>query len=164
MDIFNFYIYSKEAQAANCGTPDSDIDADMPWRDADAVLHVGNLSDCTNLSLSRFSAEGGNTKAFLHESGHGVFDLADEYDGTTYYFQPFNEPNIWDLEADCRLEQTNKNRDPDDCWRFTSRQDGWWGIQSLSDGTVMQIGNVGDPWGIEAEEHVRWFFGLFNPQ
>ncbi|RMF91651.1 MAG: hypothetical protein D6736_04810, partial [Nitrospinota bacterium] len=71
------------------------------------------------------------------------------------------EPNIWSTEAGCRAEQTTKGRDPDECWEFTSRSGGWWGIQQLTDGTVMQIGNVGDPWGIEGEEHVRWYFNQF---
>lgn len=165
-DDFNFYIYRKTAASTNnCGAPHNDADTDFPQRNADVILHVANFGDCTIMGGSppHFTAEGGNTKAFLHECGHGVFGLADEYDGapscSTYYFEPANTPNIWDIEADCRAEQTSKGRDPDDCWKFTSCQGGWWGIHALNDGNVMQIGMVNDPWGIESREHVLWWFG-----
>lgn len=118
-------------------------------------------------SPPHFTAEGSNTKAFLHESGHGIFGLADEYDAGsscyTYYFQPATEPNIWSSQADCRAEQTAKGRNPDTCWKFTACQGGWWGIQALNDGTVMQIGLVNDPWGTESREHVNWWFGQSHP-
>ncbi len=162
LDKFNFYVYSKDATSNNCGTVHTDADTDMPWRDDDAVLHTTNLADCTNIGLTHFSAEGHNTKAFLHESGHAVFGLADEYDGcSTYYFEPADEPNIFDTEAACRAEQTAKNRDPDKCYQFTACQGGWWGIHDLTAHTVMQWGMVGDPWGIEGAERVEWFFAQF---
>ncbi len=157
LDDFNFYIYPKVASSSGCGTVDGDANTDMPWRDADAVLHTVNLGDCTN--GSHFSAEGNNTKAFLHESGHGVFGLADEYDGCyTFFFEPSPEPNIFDLEVACRTEQTNKSRDPGVCRQFTACQGGWWGIHQPSDITVMVQGMVDDPWGIESKERVEWFF------
>lgn len=161
LDTFNFYLYSKIAGTGSCGTVHADADTDIPWREVDAILHTTNLQDCTNAGLSHFTAEGQNTKAFLHESGHAVLGLSDEYDGPTGYFQPANEPNIWSTESACRAEQTAKNRDPDECWKFTSRSGGWWGIHGLGDGTVMQIGNVGDPWGVESREHNVWYFELY---
>lgn len=160
-NAFNFFVYTKVAGTADCGTVDGDADTDIPWRDDDAVLHTAEFGDCTNAGLSHFTAEGWNTKAFLHESGHGVFGMADEYNGPTGYFQPASEPNIWSGESSCRSEQTAKGRDPDDCWEFTTRSGGWWGIHGLGDGTVMQIGNVGNPWGTESEEHMNWYFNQF---
>lgn len=158
LENFNFYIYSRLATTAGCGTIHTLAYFYMPWRDDDAILHTTNIGDCTNAGLNHFTAEGHFTKAFLHESGHSVFGLADEYDGPTAYFQPADEPNIWSSEALCRSEQTAKGRDPDNCWEFTA---GWWGIQGLGDGTVMQVGNVGNPWGIEGEEHMEWYFNQF---
>lgn len=161
-DSFNFWVYSRAATTTSCGTVDALADTDIPWRDDDAVLHAADFQDCTNLGLNHFTAEGHNTKAFLHESGHAVFGLADEYDGPTAYFEPAIEPNIWDTEAECRAEQTAKGRDPNACWRFTTLSGGWWGIHKLASSavpsTVMQQGMVGDPWGIEAGERVDWFF------
>jgi hypothetical protein len=153
MDKFNFYVYSKAGQAGGCGTVNADTAADIPWRNVDAVLHAANFQDCT--SGSHFSAEGSNTKAFLHESGHAVWGLADEYDGCyTFYFEPPAEPNIFSTEAICRAEQTAKSRDPNACWKFTACQGDWWGIHKLDSKTVMQNGMVGDPWGVEGRERV----------
>jgi len=160
LDKFNFWVYKKEADAGGCGTPHSDAATDMPWRDDDAVLHVGTFQDCTNVGLSRFSAEGSNTKAFLHESGHAVFGLGDEYDGpTNYSIVQTPEPNIFDSDSECENEQSDKNRDPAECYEFTTRDGGWWGIQSGT--TVMTTGNVGDAWFTEADERVRWYFGTY---
>lgn len=161
LDNFNFWVYTRSASVSGCGTVDANASTEIPWRDVDAILHVGNLQDCTNLGLRHFTAEGGPTKAFLHESGHAVFGLADEYNGPTHYFEPSDEPNIFDEESGCRTEQTGKGREPDSCKQFTSRQGGWWGIHHLTDGTVMMIGNVGNPWGVEAKERVIWYFDQF---
>jgi hypothetical protein len=160
LDKFNFWVYKKEADEVDCGTVDGDADTDMPWRDDDAVLHSANFQDCTNAGLSHFSAEGTNTKAFLHESGHGVFGLGDEYDGpTNYSIVQSPEPNIFDTETECRNEQTSKSRDPDECYEFTALQGGWWSIHQGT--TVMTTGNVNDAWFTEAAERVRWYFSNF---
>lgn len=157
LDAFNFWIYKKEGDADDCGTPHADVSTDMPWRDDDAVLHVGTFQDCTNVGLTRFSAEGSNTKAFLHESGHAVFGLGDEYDGpTNYSIVQSPEPNIFDTETACEGEQTSKFRDPAECYEFTARQGGWWGIHTGT--TVMTTGNLGDDWFAEAQERVLWYF------
>ncbi len=157
LDKFNFWVYKKEGEASGCGTVHSDTSTDIPWRDDDAVLHTTSFQDCTNAGLSHFSAEGFNTKAFLHESGHAVFGLGDEYDGpTNYTIVQSPEPNIFDTETECRNEQTANSRDPDECYEFTTRQGGWWSIHQGT--TVMTTGNVGNPWFTEARERVLWYF------
>lgn len=156
MDKMNIWVSRLEATSSGCGTVSWINNLFLPPRDDDGVLHWENFQDCTNLGLTHFSAEGGNTKAFLHESGHAVFGLADEYCGPTAYFQPANEPNIWSNESGCRAEQSAKGRDPDECYEFCNRDGGWWGIHTGT--TVMVNGNVGEPWFTEAEEHVNWFF------
>jgi hypothetical protein len=166
MDLFNFYVYTKDAKSNGCGTVNKDTPVDITWRNIDAVLHSANFQDCTSMSPPvHFSAEGSNTKAFLHESGHAVWGLADEYDGCyTYYFEAPVEPNIFDLENTCRTEQTTKTRDPNACWQFTSCQGGWWGIHQLDGTTVMQTGMVGDKWGIEGEERALYVFRNAPPR
>ena len=166
MDAFNFYIYTKYGNGDNCGIVHADAGADMPWRNVDAVLHVAAKRDCT--IGSHYSAEGSNTQAFLHEAGHAVWGLADEYDDspacTTYYFEAAAEPNIFSLDATCRTEQTTKSRTPDACWQFTACQQGWSGIHPLNNNTVMQVGTVGQPWGIEAAERVNYVYSYAPPK
>lgn len=151
---FNFWVYTVPGDRGDCGTPDSSVSSNMPFRDADAVLHVEQFRDCSK--GSRFSAEGYDTKAFLHESGHGVFNLADEYDGDTYYFEPANEPNIFETQNNCTSEQSAKGRSTSACSQFTSRQGGWYKTHTQI--TLMQRGFTGDPWGTEGVEHMNWFF------
>ena len=156
MDKMNVWVSLFPAESADCGTVSWIANLFLPPRDDDGVLHWENFQDCTNAGLSHFSAEGSNTKAFLHEAGHAVFGLGDEYCGPTGYFEPAVEPNIWATETSCRAEQSAKGRDPDECYEFCNLSGGWWGIHQGT--TVMVNGMVGDPWYTEAEEHVNWFF------
>lgn len=152
--LMNFYVYDRIGDETGCGTPDSQIATDAPFRDADAVLHLLDFQDCA--IGTRFSAEGFPTKAFLHESGHAIFGLGDEYDGPTAYFESAVEPNTWANESDCRAEQIAKGRSPGACTQFTARSGGWW--KSHAGTTVMVRGNLVDPWGVEGEERVQWVF------
>lgn len=154
MKDFNFWVYTNQAQTSGCGTLHSDASNHLPFADAHAVLHVNTFGDCSNGNT--FTAEGHDTKAFLHESGHGVFGMADEYDGNTSYFQSANEPNIWSSDSNCENEQNNKGRDPSDCSQFTSRQNGWYKTHTQQ--TVMEWGDTGEPWGTEGVERLEWFF------
>ncbi len=153
MDDMDIYVYTREAGTGSCGTVDWRTNTEVPWRDDDAILHYTTLSDCTDSGLTHFTAEGSDTVDFLHHTGHAVFGLADEGAGASGYFQSTHEPNIWSTEAACQTEQTTKHRNPNDCFEFDP---GWWGIHSGT--TVMSNGDLSDPWGIEADERVRYFF------
>lgn len=125
--------------------------------DDHGVMHVQDFSDCTALSFDQFSFEGStDTQAFLHELSHSVFRLGDEYDGWTLYFEAENEPNIFDLENTCRVEQVKKGREPDDCVEYTTQQTGWWGTHSGD--TVMTHGLKIHPWSLESIERLQWWF------
>ncbi len=158
LNHLNFWVYKREASASGCGTVHTLAPSEVSFSDIEAVLHTADFGDCT--SGTHFSAEGFNTKAFLHESAHALIGLGDEYDGPTYYgFVNSPEPNIFPSETDCQDEQTLKGRDPVACYQFTAREGGWWSIHT--DTTVMEWGNMSNPWGIEAEERVKWFFSGF---
>lgn len=159
---FNFWVYRKTGKGGGCGTPDSAVSTDMPFRDDDVVLHAADFQDCTNPGLTTFSAEGSNTKAFLHEGGHAVFGLGDEYDGDTNYASVQSpQPNIFDTQNECQTEQTSQGRNPSVCREFTTNGGGWWTIHPAAMNTVMVRGLVGDPWYTEAAERVRWYFSNF---
>ena len=160
LNHLNFWVYKRKGSSVegDCGVVHSLAPSEVSFSDIDAVLHTANFGDCT--SGTHFSAEGHNTKAFLHETAHALIDLGDEYDGPTCYScigSP--EQNIFESEADCQNEQTLKGRDPAACYQFTARQGGWWSIHTGT--TVMGWGSMSNPWGIEAEERVKWFFSGF---
>jgi len=155
LNHLNFWVYKREAQMADCGTVHHLAPYEIPFSDVEAVLHKTLVGDCT--IGTHFTAEGSNTKAFLHEIAHALIDLGDEYDGESCYGCVGSpEANIFATEAECQAEQTSKGRDPAACYEFTGWWGGWWGIHGS--GTVMVGGLVGQPWGIEAEERVNWFF------
>ena len=155
LNHLNFWVYKREAQIADCGTVHHLAAYEISFSDVEAVLHTTSVRDCN--SGTHFSAEGSNTQAFLHETSHALINLGDEYDGDTCYGCVGSpEANIFPTEAECQAEQTNKGRDPAACYEFTAERGGWWGIHGS--GTVMAGGLRGQPWGIEAEERVNWFF------
>ena len=122
--------------------------------DDHGVMHTANFQDCTT-SFNVFSFEGAsNTQAFLHEFAHAIFRQADEYAGTTFYFQADNEPNIFESEANCQSEQVTKGRDPIACYEFKT---GWWGTHTGT--TVMTNGLFSHPWSLESKERQDFWFG-----
>jgi hypothetical protein len=161
MRDFDFYVYRLEGEGGDCGVANSTVDTDAPWRDDDVILHTTDFGDCTNSGLTHYSAEGHNTKAFLHESGHAIFGMADEYCGNTGYFLGANEPNIWNSLGSCTTEQTDKGRDTAACASFcTSGSTTWYGTQNfnMAPTTVMEWGDMSDIWGTESEEKINYFF------
>ena len=158
LNHLNFWVYKRQASASGCGTVHTLAPSEVSFGDVDAVLHTEEFRDCT--SGTHFSAEGYNTKAFLHETAHALIDLGDEYDGDTCYSCVGSpEQNIFATEGGCQMEQNIKGRDPTACYEFTAEDSGWWGIHTGT--TVMTTGNVGNPWGVEATERVDWFFSGF---
>ena len=150
LDKFNFYFTRQEGtvDTNNCGQENSlpdDLLKQCPFADAVVVLHTASFGDCKRTSggVSIFSAEGNSNRSFIHEAGHGLFGLRDEYDSDremgscsytayTSYWWPFHcldtpsDSNIWATEEDCRNEATNQGWDPDRCYEFTECQCGWW--------------------------------------
>ena len=119
----NFWVYRKlESAPGGCGQVNADAGTDIPWRDIDMVLHTTAYGDCSIMGDRRATAEGFDTKAFLHESGHALFGLGDEYDDddcSTAYTVPANEPNMFQTEAACRAEQIARGRAPGACYEYT---------------------------------------------
>jgi hypothetical protein len=106
---FNFWYYDQFGARVNrvdcdpfCDCDWSEpthIDEDCPFADVKAIIHE---MDCRDRSSGNtFSSDADHYDTFVHESGHALFDLADQYDdspdcGTTYggFGDPY--PNIWE--------------------------------------------------------------------
>jgi hypothetical protein len=164
----NFYFTTTQVDASNsCAAIPWSLRITGAFCDAWAVLHTTNFGDCT--IGNHFSAEGHNTKAFVHETGHGLYGLADEYEGDTSYFMPSPNPNIWQHppmpfvgypggEGMCRLQVNSWGGDPDLCDQFCTNPgfcgSGWW--RHTTDSTVMVRGMWDQDWGIPAERRIDW--------
>lgn len=150
-----------------------------------SVCGHGNLAvilhkqSCRDKSVGDvFSTEPTSIGTFLHESGHAIFDLGDEYDDslnnppcTTDYDStlPIENSNIWAWERGCR-RYTSLNAD--DCNRFTPCDGwltrGWWKAQA---GQHIMEGNcLGPPlyprsicpWGDDAERQVEYILDQYH--
>jgi hypothetical protein len=164
---FNFY-YTKMQGTASSKTLPADLTLLAPFTDAYVIFHTAVFGDsCSMGTPSIYGAEGEisaatqNGRSFIHESGHGIFGLADEYDGCgTYYFQPDPMPNIWATETDGRDDATSEGWDPDEIWMFTECQGDWWKLGTtryiMYDGTYFANG-----WGVPGSRRIQWFFDQF---
>ena len=136
---------------------------DCPQGNMAAIVHIAACRDFSKDSV--FSAENTSVGTFLHESGHGVFDLADEYDDSpnclTHYSRADPYPNVFRTEYGCRQDATY----PNDCHKFTDCQAGWWKAQP--ENTIMNccpgLGypTVVCPWGFDAEPQVQYILDQY---
>jgi hypothetical protein len=139
---FNFYFTALPGDVTNgtCGA--STLPANLlslcPYADAVVVLHQGTRTDCTSWSgqTGVFGAEGTVGRSFIHEGGHAMFGLRDEYASdrdpnpscnyTSYDSSRSLPSNIWDTQADCRLDAQSQGWDPNQCYMYTACQGDWW--------------------------------------
>jgi len=165
-DSFNFY-YTRAQGVTTPHTLPANMTRVAPYADAYAILHTTTLQDWTNWGPPAIlSAEGAVGRSFIHESGHGIFGLADEYDDapacTTARFQPNPNPNVWDTEADCRADVTNEGwGNANDCWKFTTCTTDWWKFTTTN--FIMRDGDwFSNGWGQPASRRVQAVLGQ-NP-
>jgi hypothetical protein len=97
---FNFYINPiiGTARAAGAGPhiPPTN-NAQLAFAEGRCLMHRLSFQDFANGGI--FSTEQENRGTVMHESGHALFRLADEYCGTTTYFAEPNSPNLWNTQA-----------------------------------------------------------------
>jgi hypothetical protein len=137
------------------------IDDDCPFADVKAIIHENSCRDYASGDM--FSSEPYSYDTFVHESGHALFDLADQYDDSpgcgTHYFQGSPYPNIFDTKSDCEANSVH----PEDCesTRFTSCDGGWW--KADADGSVMDNcpGSTVCSFGRDGDRQVRHILDLY---
>ncbi len=164
-DKFNFYYMEKIGSAKEGETlkPPKEFFNDCIFADVGAILHLDYQRDHTEMltGISLYSAESLYSKSFMHESGHGIFGLADEYNGYTRYFEPNPYPNIWEAQNGCRSDATATGWNPDECRAFTGPLVSlifgvWWKIDYDND--IMERGYVQDGFGIADKRRINWRF------
>jgi hypothetical protein len=125
---FNFYYLDDPADASGypaCGfTPPlgscEDFQDATPFADSIAIVHKTEFRDWSDTKCERrvFLSEPTSYRTFVHESGHSVFGLKDEYCCDSHYAQQEVLPNIWSSRENCRTDATAMGWDPDDCTNF----------------------------------------------
>ena len=138
---FNFYYYNSDP---TLGLLDVGIYTAMclGWRlpeqyplhcsfaDSTAIVwhpDPNNANDRSCSGLSAFSTGNNDPTGVVHETGHNIFDLTDEYccDGVYSQPYPFIDPqpdkplnNIYHSLSECRDSQNRVQQNPDDCFNF----------------------------------------------
>lgn len=100
---FNFYINQQTGHATDYDRISIDGTHQVPSNNAQlafaegrCLMHQTDLRDYASGGL--FSTEMQNRGTVLHESGHALFDLADEYNGGSHW-QEAEFPNNWNSQA-----------------------------------------------------------------
>jgi hypothetical protein len=143
----------------NCDWDDGDWRDDCPEGDIAFIAHPNPCRDYSSGDV--FSTEPDSPGVLLHETGHILFDLGDEYDDmdtdcTTYYgtAEYWSKSNIWRTEGYC---EDYTSLDPSDCYKFTDCQSKWYKAQRGP--TIMECSCAGYPdnicdWGPDARRMV----------
>lgn len=123
---FNFYVYAEEAAvledfvfyppAGGCTV----FDTATTFADSIAVIHPNDFRDWSSSGCSRrvFTSEPVSYRTFVHESGHSLFGLADEYCCDGGYWQAETNPNIWSSQSACQNYAAANSVSPGNCTNF----------------------------------------------
>ena len=132
---FNFYTYADEASVYTYGSSPSFTppaggctvfdDATM-FADSISILHPNDIRDWSGTGCSRriFSSEPVSYRTFVHESGHSVFGLADEYCCDSSYWYNTPDPNIFPSAGKCEDYAHDNGIDMASCVNFCPKNSG----------------------------------------
>jgi hypothetical protein len=115
-----------DPSTACCASLPTDLRKQCPFADAFAVFHdTLGVQDCATGGL--FATEGGDLRSFVHEAGHAVFSLNDEYDDAPGCDTSRANPvNTWSTDAACEAAATAHGVDPNQCYQFTTCEGGFF--------------------------------------
>ena len=100
--VYNFYYSSQQGnyeELCNFTNPPNMANL-TAIADTVAILHSTDLRDCRSGTL--MSSEIDYDKTLIHETGHAVIGLKDEYCCDSSYSQQPCEPNLWSSLANCQ--------------------------------------------------------------
>ena len=111
-------------------------DFSIPGIDAFCLVHREDYTDRSlmmenfhSLSNNLFSAEAQNWGTAVHESGHAIFHLSDEYEGCAC-FQSHAENNVFRERADCVRWNLANGFPATDCYQLADAyQRTWWSAE-----------------------------------
>ena len=89
------------------------------------IVHTANLRDCGGIGDgSLFSILRGNNATLVHESGHSVFSLSDEYCCDGGYWEIGPNANVFSSQANCQNTAAATGCSSANCVQIGTT--GWW--------------------------------------
>lgn len=130
--------------------------------DAIAILHSANLRDCR--LGNKMSSEIDYDKTLLHETGHALFDLRDEYCCDSSYSQQACVPNLWGSLSACEAEASSIGYPTSNCTQLsdgTQTLDFWYIDPAGVDGCMMgdSLHNADSDFGQACTRRIYWRYG-----
>lgn len=131
---FNFYYLNDEADITAypatgftppLGSCEAFQDA-TSFADSIAVTHKTDFRDWSGTRCERrvFCSEPTSYRTFVHESGHSLFGLKDEYCCDSHYSQNDPNPNIWSSRNNCQNDAMGMGWNTGDCSNFCTAGSG----------------------------------------
>ncbi|MGK2962233.1 MAG: hypothetical protein ACSLFK_08815 [Gemmatimonadaceae bacterium] len=160
---WNFYITYQAGDArgfgSGCNTAPPNWTNLRTIVNSGGILHTAALRDCAGVGDgSLFSIQTGATftnPTAIHETGHSVFSLADEYCCDGGYWQIGPNANLFSTQTNCQNNATSSSWPTADCVQIGTT--GWW----RSDGTadLMQNNNSNtNRYGRSDQRRVYWLY------
>jgi hypothetical protein len=139
--LYNFYYSGQQGnyeELCNFTNP-SNMAQLTAIADTVAILHSADLRDCRSGTL--MSSEIDYDKTLIHETGHALFNLKDEYCCDSSYSQQGCVPNLYSSLANCQGDATNVGYPSSNCTKLTKGADSvnFWRIDPTtpSPGCIM---------------------------
>ncbi len=126
-DKFNFYVHNGTGdyeEVCDHWTLPSGFHEDCPFADASAIIHRDPERDCAHGPT--FSARYDSNRTVVHESGHGIFGMRDEYCCDGGYSQSESLPNVFGSLSGCQA-YTGTGSSAANCFRFCPTTRFWPG-------------------------------------
>jgi len=121
---FNFWYYPKAGEYKEvCAAWDlpAGYQTDCAFADSAAIVFQSDKRAC---SSGTFSLPSNNPVVAVHETGHSIFGMADEYCCDGGYWQPDSpHPNVFGSKANC----TSMSESPNTCQNFCPEKKCWPG-------------------------------------
>lgn len=160
--VYNFY-YSRVAgdyqEGCDFTNPDNMAVLEATG-DAVVFVHQAEMRDCKY--GKRISSEVWKEKSMVHETGHVLFDLQDEYCCDSNYFPQSCEANLWNTKALCEAAAPGLNYPVSACAQLvntsgTTRP--FWRVDPIGEtGCIMGDGqhNPGSTFRTACERRILW--------
>jgi len=166
--LWNFYVTYQTSHdpTAPCNGSPANWTALRAVVDNGVKVHKTPLRDCSYFGPENgamMSVTAGDFPTLLHESGHGVFGLADEYCCDGGYRQPSNavipQPNVFSSLNNCQSNAAGHGWPITDCTQICSPGGqcvNWWRSDNGND--IMATGLATDDYGRSDEIDVYWLY------